>query len=125
MWLPMLPDDGQSIDDLVDESRNDPTFDGKKFLADFFPHLGKVNFVQQPKEPLAASFTRSEAFKALIRKYVRCTEDDVIPVAVQDRMIKAYDGIRPKIEVRTLRRSHLPQYDNPDELIKVLKELLQ
>lgn len=120
----MLPDQGQSATDLIEDSRNDPTFDEKSFLADFWPHRDAIEFFQQPKEPLTSPFSRTAAFEALKRKYIRCTEDDVIPVAVQDRMIKAYDGIGPKIDVRTLKRSHLPQYDDANELAGVLKDLL-
>ncbi|WP_350333520.1 alpha/beta fold hydrolase [Coralliovum pocilloporae] len=117
----LLPDNKQSISDLINMSRAEPPFSLEKFIATFTAHPS-VTLVQQPKGPLPVPFERTEEFEGLRRTYIRCTEDNVIPIKVQDQMISAYANVTPKIKVATLQRGHLPQYDDPEELAELLKK---
>ncbi|MEO9779012.1 MAG: alpha/beta fold hydrolase [Paracoccaceae bacterium] len=121
----MLPDQGQSARDIIELARNDPTFSKEGFLGDYWQHLRKLKFVQQPSEPLSEAFTRGPEFNSLKRAYIRCTGDDVIPLNVQNAMIAAYAGSIPATEVKTLDQSHLPQYDNPKELYSTINRLIR
>ena len=116
----MLPDDGQSAGDILRWIKNSDHFNSFGFLGDFLPHIADLEMVMQPEEPLGAKFDRTSAFEDLPRIYIRCTEDDVIPTAIQDEMINAYPGT----VVKTLNRSHFPQYQAPDELVSTLAACL-
>lgn len=116
----MLPSDGQSAGDILAEIKSSGLIKPMAFLGDFLPHAGKLSAVLQPEEPMTEAFDLTPDYQALPRSFVRCTEDDVIPVQIQDKMLASYPGT----EIVTLERSHFPQYDNPDELASVIQGLL-
>lgn len=116
----MLPDDGQSVSDILNWIRISGHFNADAFMGDFRPHIAELKLVLQPREPLDAKFSRSNEFENLPRAYIRCTDDDVIPTPIQGEMLNAYPGT----EVKTLKRSHFPQYQAPKELVKTLIECL-
>jgi len=116
----MLPNDGQSAGDILEWIKHSGHFNPIGFMGDFLPHVAELKMVLQPEEPLAAKFSRSSEFENLPRVYIRCTEDDVIPTAFQNEMLNAYPGT----DVKTLSRSHFPQYQAPNELVSTLRECL-
>ena len=58
------------------------------------------------------------------RTYIRCTEDQAIPLAAQDQFIAEADALTPanRTTVRTLRSSHSPFIAMPDELTQLIIE---
>lgn len=119
----MLPDTGDSPASIIEEIKkeNVPKW---KTVEDFRPHFQKLHLVYEPEEPLLAVFSRTPAFDALPRGYVLCQDDDVVPAALQQRMLDDYDGASTKTEVVRLPRSHFPQYVNPKELFGTIKTML-
>jgi len=120
----MLPDQGNSAGSIIRDIKADPTFSALKAALDFWPHRSELQFVKQPREPLAAKFDRTPEFDALKKSYVRTTKDDVIPISIQDAMLAAYSTTITDSEIRTLDQSHIPQFDNPSELLQAIKDLL-
>jgi len=61
------------------------------------------------------------------RTYIRCTEDQAIPIAAQDHFIAEADALVPgrRMLVRTLRASHSPFISMPEELTGLLVEAAQ
>ena len=116
----MLPDDGQSPADILTWIMSSGLFDQRAFLGDFLPHFEQLEVVRQPAEPLAAKFSRSPEFEAIPRAYIRCTQDDVIPVQAQNKMLEVY----PDTDIVTLERSHFPQFQNSEELAVIIGNLL-
>ena len=116
----MLLDNTQSAADVLDEIKSSGGINPIGFLGDFLPHISKLDVVRQPKEPMAAAFSRSSEFDEIPRAYVRCTKDDVIPLAIQNKMLAAYPGT----EVVTLERSHFPQFQDPEEIARSIRGLL-
>lgn len=111
----MLPDTGQSANTLISASQAAGS-GGASFLGDFLPHIGQIRLVKQPEEPLDDVFNRSPAFDALPKSYIICEDDDVIPAKVQRDMLGSYAAAATVPETASLNRSHLPQFDNPEEL---------
>ncbi|OYU35717.1 alpha/beta fold hydrolase [Novosphingobium sp. PASSN1] len=56
------------------------------------------------------------------RSYVRCTLDQALPLALQDRMIREADALTPsnRFDVLTLESSHSPFASMPDKLASLL-----
>jgi len=86
-----------------------------------------ANFLT-PDEP-AAVFGGSakvsvERWGRIPRTYVRCTEDQAIPIAAQDRFIAEADAFTPnnRTTVKTLRSSHSPFISQPAALVALLAE---
>lgn len=119
----MLPDTDDSPAKIIDVIK-DMNVPVRKTLGDYLPHLLKLRFVYQPEEPLGATFSRSPAFDAIPRGYVLCEDDDVIPAKLQETMLEAYSDASAKSDVVRLQRSHLPQYDRPEELFETIKAML-
>ncbi len=116
----MLPADGQSADEILASIKSSGLIKPDALLGDFFPHIDKLSAVRQPEEPMVEPFGLTPAFDVLPRAYIRCTEDDVIPAPIQDKMLDEYSGT----EIVTLHRSHFPQFDDPDELTATIQGLL-
>jgi len=59
------------------------------------------------------------------RTYIRCTLDQALPLALQDRMIREADAMTPanRFDVRTLESSHSPFASMPDTLAALLASL--
>jgi hypothetical protein len=59
------------------------------------------------------------------RTYIRCTEDNAIPLALQDLMIRQADALTPgnKFNVQTLNSSHSPFASQPKPLSDMLDRL--
>ena len=119
----MLPDQGQSARTIINEVKENPSpiIDT---IGDYFLYLKKLRFVRQPEEPLGAVFNRTPVFEALPKGYVLCLKDDVIPKEMQGIMIDAYKKTVEPPKVEPLNSGHLPQYENPDELVKTIRTLL-
>ena len=60
------------------------------------------------------------------RTYIRCSEDQAIPLAAQDQFIAEADALTPRnrYTVRTLKASHSPFISMPRELAQLLIESL-
>jgi pimeloyl-ACP methyl ester carboxylesterase len=59
------------------------------------------------------------------RTYIRCTLDNTIPIALQDRMIREADAFTPDnpFEVKTIEASHSPFASQPEKLAAILAGL--
>ncbi len=59
------------------------------------------------------------------RSYVRCTRDQALPLALQDRMIREADEMTPgnRFDVHTLESTHSPFASMPDRLATLLAGL--
>lgn len=59
------------------------------------------------------------------RSYVRCTMDQALPLALQDRMIREADAMTPanRFDVHTLESSHSPFASMPEKLASLLAGL--
>jgi pimeloyl-ACP methyl ester carboxylesterase len=59
------------------------------------------------------------------RTFIRCTLDKVIPIALQDRMIREADAFTPenRFEVKTLAAGHSPFASQPEQLATILAGL--
>ena len=116
----MLPADGQSAADILDWIKNSGTVNPIGFLGDFKKHKDKLHAAAQPEEPMAEPFSLTSDYEALPRAYIRCTEDDVIPIENQDKMIEGYSDTK----IVTLNLSHFPQFDDAEKLASTIKALL-
>jgi hypothetical protein len=60
------------------------------------------------------------------RSFIRCTKDHAIPLAGQDQMIAEGNKLTPRnpFMLRTLDTSHLSFLANPEELTRVLLEMV-
>lgn len=81
-----------------------------------------------PDEP-AAVFGGKAAVTAarwgrLPRTYIRCTNDQAIPIAAQDQFIAEADSLTPRnrYTVRTLNASHSPFISMPAQVAKLIEE---
>ena len=120
----MLPDDGESAQDIISEIQSSPAYDAGQAWNNFSPHFGQISLVKQPAEPLAAPFARSSDFESLSSSYIRCEYDGVIPPWKQDNMISVYNGMGSGTDIASLPYGHLPQYDDANGLVEVIKTLL-
>lgn len=59
------------------------------------------------------------------RTFIRCTLDNVIPISLQDRMIREADEFTPenRFEVKTVAAGHSPFASQPEQLAAVLADL--
>ncbi len=94
-------------------------------MEDFLPYAHSLT-PDLPLSPLAVN-TRgtSERWGRVPRTYIRCTEDNAIPLALQDLMIRQADGLTPdnKFNVQTLNSSHSPFASQPKLLSDMLDRL--
>ena len=81
----------------------------------------KPNIVPEPAAPLQYELEiTDENFGKIPKFYIECTEDKAIPIEVQKAM---YTGNVKK--VYTLNSSHTPNFSQPENLAKILLELLE
>ncbi|MEP1573574.1 alpha/beta fold hydrolase [Roseibium album] len=80
-----------------------------------------MKLVYQPEEPLTSEFSRTAEFEALPKLYIRCSEDDVIPVELQDAMVQAYTDV----VLEPLESNHFPQFALPEKLSGVIAKFLK
>ncbi len=120
----MLPTDGETANEIINRSGSG-TGD-EDFLTEIQKHVLKHGervlqvLSPQPLEPLKAPFTKTAGFAALARHFIRCLDDRILPVGLQDKMIK----VGEPIDVRDLDSGHIPQLDVRDELNKTLTDIL-
>lgn len=59
------------------------------------------------------------------RTFIRCTLDNAIPIALQDRMIREADAFTPenRFDVKTLEADHSPFASQPEQLAAILTGL--
>jgi pimeloyl-ACP methyl ester carboxylesterase len=111
----------------------DPAYVEKARLA-FYNDLSTEEFVPyaaslNPDLPLAVGMDDArgtpQRWGTVPRAFLRTTEDNTIPLALQDRMIAEADAATPdnRFVVRTLRSSHSPFASMPDELAAELGDL--
>lgn len=99
------------------------------FYADFTDdQFAATAGLLTPDEP-AAVFSGKASVSAtkwgrIPRTYIRCTEDQAIPIAAQDQFIAEADTLTPgnRYEVRTLKSSHSPFVSMPGPLAKLIAE---
>ncbi len=101
------------------------TFYNDLTMEQFLPFASGLS----PDQPLGpvSSDTRGtrERWGMIPRTYVRCTKDNAIPIALQDRMIQEADEFTPnnRFDVKTLETSHSPFASQPRKLAEILSEL--
>jgi pimeloyl-ACP methyl ester carboxylesterase len=86
-----------------------------KAVADLSPDLPVRVVVDDPRPSL-------EGWGPVPRSYVRCTQDQANPIALQDLMIAEADAATPgnAFDVVTLESGHSPFLSQPDRLAEVL-----
>lgn len=119
----MLPGPGQSIRDIeaMIAAENVKLL---AFLIDFVSvgfDAGRA-LVRQPTGPLDTPFSGGSDFEAIPRHHIECSEDDVVPNAVQKALRVAYGD--PDGDVTVMETGHLPQYESRRELIAHLKTIV-
>ena len=96
-------------------------------------------FPRKPSLPFAHSLTPDDPLLPMIadargtrdrwgrvpRTFIRCTLDNAIPIALQDRMIREADAFTPenRFEVKTLEAGHSPFASQPEQLAAILAGL--
>lgn len=81
-----------------------------------------------PDEPAAVfggkATVTAERWGRVRRTYVRCTQDQAIPLAAQDQFIAEADALTPRNRyiVRTLDASHSPFISMPAQLARLIEE---
>lgn len=92
-----------------------PTADFVPFAASLMPDVSLKGFT----DPAAGT---PERWGKLPRTYIRCTLDNAIPIALQDRFIREADEYTPgnKFEQYTLSASHSPFASMPAEVAALL-----
>ncbi len=89
-----------------------------------------VNHLLTPDEPIGAFagkvVTTVKNWGSLPRAFIRCTQDNAIPLLGQDNMIAEADAFTPnnKFVQKTLATSHSPFVSDPEGLVRVLLELV-
>jgi pimeloyl-ACP methyl ester carboxylesterase len=144
--ISMLPEGGTSLSGGV--LVGDPTKTGamrinprdpdpdyvEKARTAFYNDLPTEEFLRyaaclNPDLPLAVCMDDArgtpQRWGTVPRAFVRTTEDNTIPLALQDRMIAEADAATPdnRFVVRTLASSHSPFASMPDDLATVLADL--
>lgn len=81
-------------------------------------------------EPASVAFVPSSITKAsfgqIARHYIRCTEDQAIPIAGQDYMIRSVDAaIGGTTYQHTLHSSHSPFFSQPERLAEIVTEIVE
>jgi len=94
------------------------------FIKDYNNADDDLSLVEQPEKPLSEPFNRTNGFEAIPWFYILCEKDDVIPASIQQMMIDRYSKIIAPTHVARMPTGHLPQYDDPDRLVEILKEML-
>jgi len=97
-------------------------------MADIDPaHVPAVlAYAMQPDEPLGTVLANAQAdpvaWGNVPHTYIRTTEDEVIPLPVQDRMIAEADQLTPAnpFTVHSLAASHFPPITHAAELATIL-----
>ncbi|MEO1110211.1 MAG: alpha/beta hydrolase [Pseudomonadota bacterium] len=117
----MLPNEGQSPASIIQWIKASGFSSPQQTWEDFEPHFGQMKLVYQPEEPLTSEFSRTAEFEALPKLYIRCSEDDVIPVELQDAMVQAYTDV----VLEPLESSHFPQFALPEKLSGVIAKFLK
>jgi pimeloyl-ACP methyl ester carboxylesterase len=89
-----------------------------------------VTHLLTPDEPAAVFGANATVTAArwgrVPRTYIRCTDDQAIPLAAQNQFIAEADALTPRnrYSVRTLKASHSPFISMPKELARLLVESL-
>ncbi|WP_372575184.1 alpha/beta fold hydrolase [Ruegeria jejuensis] len=113
----MMPRPGDTIKDLSAVAGTDVTD-----LLDEFTQagVGADVLVPQPLRPLNAPFEDTQGISSVPRHYVHCSEDRIIPPALQSSMTSAWPGTT-LVNIST---GHLPQYTEPDLLEREILAVL-
>jgi pimeloyl-ACP methyl ester carboxylesterase len=114
----------------INPRNGDPDYVEKGRLA-FYNDLSTEEYLAfaaclNPDLPLGVAFDDARGtpgrWGRVPRTFIRCTQDQTIPLALQDRMIAEADAATPDnpFHVDTLPSSHSPFASMPDELAAVL-----
>ena len=125
----MLPQDGQSAQDIIGGSGIDPAKFMRRLLVNV--ELRPEAFASQPEAPLREKFkvprasdgSVLKAFADLRRFYIWCTKDEVLPSAHQKIMADAA-GIDPS-RIEIIDTGHIPQATQPAKLHAALKKFIE
>jgi pimeloyl-ACP methyl ester carboxylesterase len=94
-------------------------------IEEFLPYAHSLT-PDLPLAPVTADARgTSERWGRLPRTFIRCTEDQAIPLPLQDLMIEQADQLTPsnKFHVQTLNSSHSPFASQPQSLSDILDRL--
>ncbi|MEM7348444.1 MAG: alpha/beta fold hydrolase [Chloroflexota bacterium] len=114
--------------------RLDPKSEDADYVANaraaFYADLTDEDFamalgILHPDEPAQVvgvpSNITAEKFGTVSRHYIRCTQDNAISIAGQDKMINLVDAeLGNKTTTHTLEASHSPFFSQPEQLADVL-----
>jgi pimeloyl-ACP methyl ester carboxylesterase len=113
----------------LDNNASDSDYLGKiksAFYADisdddFKLALGNLHCDEPAAVVRVPSDITSDKFGTVTRHYIRCTQDNAIPITGQDHMIALVDeNMGNKTTVHTLETSHSPFYSEPEKLVDIL-----
>lgn len=118
----------------LDTSSADPTYVARlktMFCADApdadFPAIAHM---MQPDDPIQAFATPTgatrERWGSIPRIYIGCTQDNVVPPALQQQFCREADSLVPsnKVEFHTFNSSHTPFFSKPADLAVLLTKLM-
>jgi pimeloyl-ACP methyl ester carboxylesterase len=131
-----LPADGQDITGITNKFLNNKPIEAFEFNKDYSllsinkqalpaivcndcPQYMKDVLVKyhraEPVKALNDKVKLSSAFAAIPKFYISTTQDNAVPYALQQQMIKANGTVKKVVEMNT---SHLPFVVNPAEFVK-------
>lgn len=119
----------------INHNSADPSYRGLSKAA-FYGDVSDTAFnavgnCLTPDEPVAVfvgnAQVTAERWGRVRRTFIRCTEDQAIPIAMQDRFIAEANLLtgrgRRRFDVKTLESSHSPFVSQPRELTEILGSL--
>ncbi|HKT99487.1 MAG TPA: alpha/beta hydrolase [Paraburkholderia sp.] len=118
----------------LDPHAEDPAYQAKlkvAFYADVAeaevaPVITRLHCDEPITTVLRPSAVTAERFGTVKRHYIRCVNDQAIPVTGQDYMISAIDhAMGNRTQQHTLMSSHSPFYSRPTELINLLADIAE
>ena len=118
----MVPSEGETIHDLAKIITKTGPVPPNAICAEFGPFLPDISesLVLQSSVPKSKKFKSNTRFESIKKHYVQCSADKIIPTDAQEAMLKNY----PLIVRHVLPTGHLPQYQDPENLVKLLAEIL-
>jgi pimeloyl-ACP methyl ester carboxylesterase len=93
--------------------------------AEFFTLLNSSQPDESATVPIEDSRVQAHTWGRIKRTYIRHTLDRVIPIALQDRMIREADALTPhnRFDVHTVRTPHVPTTNGFQKIVRILDSL--
>lgn len=115
----MLPDHDETIDQISIRSGTSLA-KVQKLFDNHGLGIGHPAMGTQPLPPLNDPFQKSSRFETIPSYFMRCTNDTILPINIQDEMINKYT----RTKVKDIISDHLPQKSVPDILARELLDII-